>query len=436
MTASRFSVLDEFFLQVERPHLPTHWALVFDLGSAIAGRRGEVGVVAGDALDVESLRLRVAQRVAAYPAFTLGAVGGFGTRPELYSHQGEAVASCVRSAEVDDDDEWVGLLSRLLAEPLDRDRPSWRLITVQQRDPRRARVVLLVHHAMSDGIAGAGYTGLFVDGDAAGLRQLDRYLRADRFAGPQMRMGGFLPAAGNVLISWARGLRSSRLPRVTAEADRRVAAVELPTADVRRAAGRLGVGTTEFLVAAVGKVAADAVREYVPEASRPDVLRAFVPATLDRELSHSGNAVSMVLVNLDGGGSGLAERAAAARGQLSAVSTTGAALALPMVSRAAGVLPWTLNRLATRSTMAALRPDLHVGVNPAHLHLRTVLGRPITGIQPLSPLLGNSVSFTCLVVGRSIHVGIVWDPNALGGDFGVESGSALDRLITSESIAF
>lgn len=419
MTTRRFSVLDEFFLQVETEHRPTHWALVFELEEPDGA--DEIARPA----TIELLRERVCERIGLYPMFRLGASGGDRRGPVLREYDIDAAVSCVESVGVDTDADWQELLSALLSRALPRDRPSWRLVLVDQGSPCRQRLVLLVHHSMSDGIAGAGYAGLFIDGDPAQLRQLDRYLRVDRYPGPSVSMRDFMPAARNLVSNWTGALTSRRLPHLTPARRRNVAVLEIPTAQVRGVAGTYSAGTAEFLVAAIGDALATASRETFPAERRPATVRAFLPATLDRSLRHSGNAVSMVLVNLPGGEVDLGIRVADARAQLSGISDAAAQLALPALSEMAAGLPWPARRFAARATLAALGPDVHVGINPAHLSLRSVLDQPVTGIHPLSPLFGNSVSFTCLVLGKELHIGLVWDPEAVG-----DIGSVLIRRLT------
>jgi hypothetical protein len=423
-----FSLLDSFFLQVETAWRPTHWALVFDLAAdSTAESSCGTGIV-----NVEALRARIRARIDSYPMFRLGADGSRHNRPTLREYDVDTALSCVSSAAVIDERQSQALLSSLLAQPLTRDRPFWRAVLIDQARPRLQRLALLVHHSMSDGIAGAGYAALFIDGDDTHLRQLDRYVRSERYAAPPLAANEFLPAVRSLASSWRGGVRSRRLPQLTTGSRRAVSALEIPTAKVRRAAAAFRAGTSEFLVAAVGLAVADTARATLPRHERPVTLRAFLPAMLDNDLRHSGNAVSMVLVNLAGEEANLKHRIVTARAQLATISETGAALALPAISRFTTGLPWPVQRTAARATLAFLAPDLHLGINPAYVNLQSILGRAVTGIQPLSPLLGNALSFTCLVLGRTVHIGIVWDPDALGDAFGVTAARRMAELSAVE----
>lgn len=423
----RFSLIDEFFLQIETTWHPTHWALVFDLAADDTTQSsGGTGMVT-----MEALRARIRARIDSYPVFRLGADGNR-KRPMLREYDVEAALSCVGSAAVTDERQAQALLSSLLAQPLTRDRPLWRAVLIDQAQPRLQRLALLVHHGISDGVAGAGYAALFIDGDDTQLRQFDRYARAERFAAPPVAANELLRAVRALSSSWKAGARSRRLTRPSKGSRRAVSALEIPTAKVRREAAAFGAGTSEFLIAAIGAAVADTARAALPAHEQPSTLRALLPAMLDNDLRHSGNAMSTVLVNLAGEEADLKLRIATARAQLASISEKGVALALPAIGRFSSRLPWTAQCRAARATLAILSPDLHIAVNPAYVNLQSILGRVVTGIRPWSPLLGDPLSATCIVLGRAVHIGIVWDPDALGDSFGLLAARRTAELLAVE----
>lgn len=413
------NTLDNFFLHLESPTRAVQWSLVLDLGVAEAD-----GSEAVPMLGLDELRARVAERVDRYPVFRLGVQGGYRRRPSLLEHRVVDVATrCVSEETVDTDAEFHVLLSRLQSQRLERFTPSWRIVLVNQRDPVCQRIVLLVHHAMSDGVAGVGHTALFADGDDRDLRQLDRFVGSERYPSPKVSMAQFGPAVKGFVAAWAQGAVSRRLRRLSRGQRRSVVAVEAAPAQVRQAAADLGAGTSEFLVAAIGESVIRALRES--KIDSPRTLRALIPMTLDKDVRHSGNAVSMTLANFPRETTDFGQRLAQVREQLKAISDTRSELALPAVARVSAMLPWPLQSWASRLTVAAMAPDVHIGVNPGHVKLHSVLGRPVNGIYPLSPLLGNPLSFTCMALSTGVHVGVVWDPDALSEDFG---GHVADQL--------
>jgi diacylglycerol O-acyltransferase len=420
-----YSTLDEFFLQIETPHRSTHWAVVVDLGADHSSATHAGGAPITEA----ALRTRVAERIQRYPMFSLGAEDRRSSAPVMREYDLSTTLSCVSSAVVADEHHYRDLLSTLLAQPLTRDRPSWRAVLIDQQEPRRQRLAVLGHHSMSDGVAAAGYAALFIDGDDTQLRQLDRYLTSDRYDRPSVTRREFFTGARTFAKAWAAGARSRRLPRLTTGTRRAAWTVEIPTREVRSAAAEFGAGTGEFLVAAVGSAVAYAAATVGGPAARPTTLRAFLPATFDEDFRHRGNASSMVLVNFPGQTPAFADHVATTRQDLSAVFDAKSALTLPTLSQLTSWLPWRVRRRAARATLSVLAPDVHVGVNPGLVNLRSILGRPITAIRPLSPLVGNPLSFTCLILGRTVHIGIVWDPGALGGQFGVTAAQRITELV-------
>ncbi|MFC3965302.1 wax ester/triacylglycerol synthase domain-containing protein [Nocardia jiangsuensis] len=419
----RFSALDEFFLQIETEHRPTHWTVVIELTPA-AERAADV-----EPIGIEPLRARMQERIRRYPLFRLGADETGRGGAVLREFDVPTATTCLDSAAVEDDAGWRELMSSLLARPLPRNRPAWRAVLVDQAGPARQRLVILGSHAVSDGIAAAAFAALFADGDEDRLRQLDRYLDAPRYQGPSVTPREFFASLRAFGRSWRGAARSRRLPRLTASSRRMMAAVELPTALVRRAAVRHGAGTAEFLIAAVGAAVAESARAVLPTSELPETLRAFLPATFDKDLRHSGNAVSMVLVNAPAGEVALDERVAMTRVQLGAVLDARAEVALPVLARLGRRLPWRARRAAARAALSALAPDLHVGVSPAYVNLTSILGNEFTAIHTLSPLLGNALSFTCLVIGRTVHIGIVWDPEACGTEIGALAARRITDLV-------
>jgi diacylglycerol O-acyltransferase len=421
----QLSCLDRFFLELETPWRGAHWALVMELEDAADGGSS----TAGKALSPSAIQVRVRERIEMYPLFKLGVTGGRWRQPELQEYSVDQALTCVSSAMVSDEQHFRDLLSQLLAVPLTRDRPSWRIILINQRQPEVQRLVLLVHHSMSDGVAGAGYTALLADGDDNQLRQLDRFVHSGRYPAPSVPVKVFRTAAKALVSSWNDGRGSRRLPKLGKNRHRAVATLQLPTAKLRHAASKLSASTSEFLVAAIGAGLTDSVAAALPAHQHPATFRAYVPATLDTELRHTGNAVSMVLVNLPGGGVTQEQRIASARDQLRTIAERQTALALPAVAQLSGTTPWPAQCAASRIMMTIMAPDLHLGINPSYVKLDAVLGRKLGSIYPLSPLLGNVLSLTCQIVAGSVYIGIVWDPDTLGHSFGSNAVKGIAALV-------
>ncbi|QNG19993.1 hypothetical protein G4H71_14605 [Rhodococcus triatomae] len=412
--------LDEFFLGIESARRPTHWALVFELSTD------------GAEITADELTERIRERVATSGLFRL-ALSGTGRRaPRLVEAVDWDPARNVEICRTVGDEAGDALVERLMSEPLPRDRPLWRVVAVEQERPRRRRIVLAVHHCMSDGIAGAGFARLLADGDEAGLAHLDRYVDSDRFRWSSPGRAVVSRAARSFVASW-RGARRSPGLAPLASGQRRVRTAAVPAVDFRASAVANGAGSADYLLVLVEESLRRAaeIAGLEPGPGR-DGVRVLTPATLDPSLRHTGNAVSMTLVNLTLAPRSRVDALGEIRAQLVSATESGTQHAIPAVSALGAHLPWGLRKAASRRTVATIRPDIHVGLNPAYHSIRTVLGREVGSIRPVSPLLGNSLSVTSVLTGAELSVGITWDPVALG-DFGADFAAALVHAVSVAS---
>ncbi|HEX6021508.1 MAG TPA: wax ester/triacylglycerol synthase family O-acyltransferase [Solirubrobacter sp.] len=69
----------------------------------------------------------------------------------------------VRLPRPGDDRRLAELAARLASEPLDRDRPLWKIVLVNGLESRRQAVIVLFHHASVDGGSGMDVTGILLD---------------------------------------------------------------------------------------------------------------------------------------------------------------------------------------------------------------------------------------------------------------------------------
>ena len=162
-------------------------------------------------------------------------------------------------------EELAGLVSELVAAPLDRERPLWELHLITGLADDRFAVLLKFHHALVDGRDAVqlglrlldGYTDL-TDADDVGLRNpLDEAFELVRNPG---RLLGTLretvASSTEALGIAASVLRNVRMPaqrsplHATSSAARRLALVPVDLADIRRIRARHG-GTTNDAVLAV-----------------------------------------------------------------------------------------------------------------------------------------------------------------------------------------
>ncbi len=79
--------------------------------------------------------------------------------------------------------------------------------------------------------------------------------------------------------------------------------------------------------------------------------------------------------------------------------------------------------------MGHMHPDIHIGINPGFSRVRSVLGKPIVGLTPLSPLAGYSFSVTILILGTTTTFGIVTDAAALPPGYADKFVATFDKVL-------
>jgi WS/DGAT/MGAT family acyltransferase len=154
--AERLSSRDRLFLDLEGPSVPQHVAVLCWLDAKPL--RGADGT-----LDLAAIRRRVASRLGAVPR----------TRQRLAFAPVDRHPVWVDDAQFDlalhvlhtalpkggGERELAKLVGRLLAEPLDRERPLWELWFIEGVTRARCALLAKVHHCMVDGIGGLDWFG-------------------------------------------------------------------------------------------------------------------------------------------------------------------------------------------------------------------------------------------------------------------------------------
>ncbi|MGJ0120141.1 wax ester/triacylglycerol synthase domain-containing protein [Williamsia sp. MIQD14] len=405
---------DFTYLHMDTPARPMHWSMVLE----IAGGDAPVGI--------DEIRDRVRSRVARYDVFGVGVRGGRWRRPDIVVTPADAIDidHHVVATEVADAAARDRMIAELCATHLRRPDPFWHITLMTVAESGEQLLVLRVHHSLSDGLAGAAFAALLADGTPEQLAEFDRF-----GAGPRFRVGDVDP---DVLADaraahdeqWKAGRSGRGWPALTRSGRREIATVSVSTRDLRRAAKRHEATVHEFVLGAVGRT----LSAHPPTATGPENIRVTLPATLDPTFRHTGNAVSVTLLNLAGDDTDLDRQIARSREQLSLIETRRAALALAATGHPSP--PWPVMRAIVGASMSRMAPDIHIGVNPGFSRVRSVLGRRIVSLTPLSPLGGYSFSVTSLVLGDRTTFGIVTDPQALPG-YAARFAAAFDELLTA-----
>lgn len=395
-----FGPTDHTYLHLETAGRPMHWGLLVELAADAAP------------LPVAAVRERIVER-ATHPLFRTGVTAGRWRRPRMVEVAQVDPVTQASEARYTDGADLQAQLGMLMSTHLPRGGPMWHLTLFTPAQPAKhgggQLLLLRVHHSLSDGIAGGAFATLLADDAGDGLVEFDRFLTSARFAIRGIDKDRRATAKAAFGDAWKAGETGRRWPSLSKAGGREVRWHSISTRDLRRAAKNAGASSHEFVLAAVG-----AAISATPPTEASTSVRVTVPATLDKEFRHSGNAVAATLLNLAGNESAVADQLPAVREQLSNIEKTEMELYLAAADDDPRA-PWPIFRALSQVSMGRMSPDIHVGVNPGFTRVRSVLGAPLTELTALSPLVGYSFSVTAVVLGTRTSFGIVYDAEALPG---------------------
>ncbi|WP_238421757.1 wax ester/triacylglycerol synthase family O-acyltransferase [Gordonia sp. 'Campus'] len=395
---------DHTYLHMDKDSAPMHWSMILQLDTE------------GELLGLDEVRARVRERAGLFDIFRMGVRNGRWRKPEVVlADDGWDAGLHVTETGFMDRAHLQRRVSALLESPLPRPRPFWD-ITVFTPSAGAEGVgqwlLLRVHHSISDGIAGAAFAALLADGGPEDLAEFERFATSPRF-----RISGIDPeklteakaAYGDQHA--AGGGKKRAWPALTKSGKREHALYTASTRTLRKAAKRNDATVHEFLLAAIGR----AISLNPPASPQADVVRVTLPVTLDEEFRHTGNAVSVALLNLLGNEPDLSRQIDRARSELATIAERRPELFLAAADDLPRAPVWGLQRAIVNASMSHMHPDIHIGINPGFSRVRSVLGKSIVTLTPLSPLAGYSLSVTTLILGHTTTFGVVTDSQALPG---------------------
>jgi diacylglycerol O-acyltransferase / wax synthase len=409
---------------IERPAPQDRLQLAVDVGPA--PMHVGVVIVLDGAVDVESVRRRLGERVRGVPRLRrrlvptpVGCGGPVWVDDASFDVRRHVVtAACPAPG---DENALLGLAAQTLTRPLPPSRPLWSALLVTDVEGGRCALVLVVHHLLADGIGGLAVLGGLLDGGAAapaddgfprslpGRGQLaadawGRHWRAVRGVGRAAHdaaaglreLGGRPPAAPRT--SWNRPT-GPRRRLATAHVDLSAAAT------VARAGGAT---VNDVLLAAVGRAlgAASLARgEWLDSA----VVSVPVAARRSAGPADPGNAVGAMPVSVPTCGDArhrLRAVSAATRARKSARRGTSTAVLVPLFATLArvGAFRWFIRhqRMVNTFVTNVRGPDRPV----------RFLGVHVVALVPLSVVPGNvTVAFTALSYAGDLVVTVVADPD-------------------------
>ncbi|WP_206045669.1 wax ester/triacylglycerol synthase domain-containing protein [Nocardia mangyaensis] len=387
---------DHTYLHLDTASSPMHWSMLLELSAD------------GTHLKMGDVRERVRERSGLFELFRLGIEHGRWRRPREVVAETVDVDSHLAAAEYTDAAELSTQVTALLETPLPRPQPMWHITLFTPAGDGSQYFLLRVHHAVSDGIAGAAFAALLADGTAEELAEFERFATSPRFRTPDIEPGVLKEAKAAFAEQHAAGKTGRSWPKLTTSGRREYALYSASTRDLRRAAKAHDASVHEFLLAAVGR----AISLAPPGAVPAEVVRVTLPVTNDPDFRHTGNAVIVTPFNLAGNVPDLDRQIQRCKSELAGIEKRRPELTSAAPATEPG-LPWALRRVIGSAAMKHMSPDIHIGINPGFSRLRSVLGKPITELSALSPLAGYSFSVTSLILGKRTSFGIVMDPAAL-----------------------
>lgn len=385
--------LDSYFLQIETPRHPMHWALIIALNDS------------DPAISFTDLRDRVRERFVQYELFRLGIVQNRWQKPKRVVWPDWDPLRNMSLHWAADPSAVQLRLNHLMATPIDAAGPLWQLELIEQESPRRQLLVLRVHHCLSDGLAGTGFGVLFADGDPRKIRDFERFLVSDNFS-PATDALDKDPVMEFTKL-WLSGATLRRqLPRISRNGDRAIAYGKEAAGPVRAAAAENSASLPEHLIAVTGEVLGRR-----SEKLRGNV-RLGVAVSLDDSLRHTGNATSLNFTDVPPWGS-RSERVASIKQQNARAQRSHLELAWIVSLERGRNLPWPIQRAVSRATSNLFRFDASVTISPILVTVDSVLGSRVAGVFGFVSPARMAITIVYLLSGSHVSFGITADPHVI-----------------------
>ncbi|MDQ0374617.1 wax ester/triacylglycerol synthase domain-containing protein [Cellulomonas humilata] len=311
-----------------------------------------------------------------------------------------------------------------LTEPLPRTRPLWRVHVVSTPDGRPAALVLVAHHAVTDGVAGLWVLQRLLDGAGpADLPPADVLLppRApdlllENGAALRRRIAGLPRALARL---WQGGLElgpgpwfGTGAPRTSLNRPtgprRRIAAVDVALAPLLAAAHRQGCSFNDLLLVATTSAMAQVL---AARGEHPDRLVASVPVSGHPAalVDEPGNSVGAMLIPVPLTGATRDRVAAVARSTRArkvAARGSSSSLMVPAfrIAGRAGAFHWVTDRQRLLNTFVS---NVRGPTGPL-----AVAGTPVLELVPIAATAGNvGVAFAALSAAGRLVVSVITDPD-------------------------
>jgi WS/DGAT/MGAT family acyltransferase len=358
------------------------------------------------------------------------------------------------------------LVAKLIATPLDRERPLWESYWIGGLDGGRAAYLIKLHHSVADGVGSVAILNALTqagpDDDVLRVRGAGRSAAAaepgvlDRvgsLVADQARATAELARSGVVAASrlareprsalddlarTARGLRGilddvlqppvvDPLARSTAGISRRLSVSDVPLDRLRKIKAPLGVTINDVVLTVFAGALGTYHREHRAGVER---LNCMVPMNLRSrsERDGLGNRVGMFNVRLPIGEKRPDARLRDIVAQTRAAKNDQRGAAYPML---AGILPLVPTRAYEWFARQSLGKINVVCTNvPGTPERRYMAGAPVAAMYPFaSPVEGTPVILALLSYAGTLHLGLDTDPES------IPDPDHLTELIEQEIVA-
>lgn len=448
----RLSSLDASFLYLERPAMHMHVA-----GLSVLEPRDDGPLLFDDVRRVLEARIHRAPRLRQRVLHVPGSLG----RPVWADDDGFDLGFHLRRSALPapgGHDELSGSVGRILSRPLDRDKPLWEIYVFEGMEKGRTGVMLKLHHALADGIAGMLIGSALFDlapdtpiGEAEPWEPAPLPSRVDlinsaveealRDPVDLVRAVAEAPLRAletvNETIVGARAfLGMGRRPQgpfdVQIGPNRRFAMAEAPFERLREIRAALGGTVNDAVITAVAEGLHDLLRER-GEPVRGRSLRLMVPVSVrasDQGVG-VGNRVAPAFVDVPVGPMTPKGRHARIQRATAQLKESGMARSADQIIALGAYAPPALHAAAARLASRAGWFNLVVSNVPAPQVPLYLAGAPLLASYPAMPLGENAaLSVACTSLGGTMAFGLTadWDavPDLQILSNGIER--AIDRL--------
>ena len=351
----------------------------------MAGVLGPGGFVAPDGgADLDRLRAVVAGRLADPTLVGLQRfcqrVGGTPRRP-VWEPCAPDLAWHVRQvAPVEGRDGLAGVCATLMTSAMPAARPLWELLVVPGATAAGTGIILRIHHAVADGVAGVRLAQQLFDAEDVQLPTAAPARPARQDQAPTRRWRRFVSGGSRLAAMFRAQVGPTALLGEISD-HRGIAFGDVGLDGVAGGARSAGGTVNDALLAAVAAATAAALRAVGEQV--PAELPVSVPVALP-DRGSSGNAVGVMMVQLP-----LDEPDVAARIERIARST-GAAKA---EARAQGTYELTRSAWGTRVFAFLAKRQRFVALFVTNVrgpaHRLSLAGAPLERAWPLTPIQGN-----------------------------------------------